>query len=81
MLADLTDLEVPVRYFGLTRGYWTLSRTVPTSTYVLEIVFVSVALYVFVPSDRRKYSVADWPIFPENVTLKLGPVTARHDPP
>jgi hypothetical protein len=28
----------------LTRDYWTLSVTVPTSMYVLDTVFVSVAL-------------------------------------
>jgi hypothetical protein len=75
---DLTDLEVPVRYCGPNarlRDYWSLSRTVPTSTYVLDAVFVIVVLYVLIPSERRKYSVTDCPIFAEIVTLKLGPVT------
>jgi hypothetical protein len=50
--------------------------------YVLEMVLVIVALYVFTPSDRRKYKVTDCPIFAENVTLKSpDAVTCRHDPP
>src|ERR1700704_1685384 len=55
--------------------------TIPTSVYVLESVFVIVALYVLVPSERRKYSVTDCPIFPENVTRNVGPVTSKHEVP
>ena len=41
---------------------------------MLEIVLVIDVLYVFVPSDRRKYSVTDCPILPENVTRKVADV-------